>query len=90
MKHFATIRKLFFGYGISIARLFSFLFESYVFIRISEPKGETMLCLDDVLDYHFGSICNPIGLNKCEILKTQNLKSQSDDDKIKNMVRYRI
>lgn len=75
----------------SIARLFSFLFESYVLYHRPESKEEFTLSWIDVLDYHFRSICNPIGLDRWEIIKTQNLKSQSDDDdKIKNMVRCRI
>jgi|WetSurMetagenome_2_1015567.scaffolds.fasta_scaffold325486_2 AcrR family transcriptional regulator len=75
----------------SIARLSYFLFESYALSRISESKDGFTLNWNDVLDYHFRSICNPFGLNKWEILKKQNLKSQSDkDDQTKNLVRCRI
>lgn len=75
----------------SIALLFSFLFESYALSRISVSTDGFTLGWNDVLDYNFRSICNPFGLNKWEILKKQNLKSQSDkDDQTKNMVRCRI
>jgi AcrR family transcriptional regulator len=53
----------------SIAQLFYFLFESYSLNSLSESREGFTLGWNDVLDYHFRSICNPFGLNKWEILK---------------------
>ncbi len=59
----------------SIALLFSYLFESYTLNRISESADGFTLVGNNVLDYHFRSICTPFGLNKWESIKKQNLKS---------------
>jgi AcrR family transcriptional regulator len=64
----------------SIALLFSYLFESYALSRIPVSTDGFTLGWNDVLDYHFRSICNPIGLDKWATIKKQDLKSKSDDD----------
>ena len=63
----------------SIALLFSFLFESYALSRISVSTDGFTLGWNDVLDYHFRSICNPIGLDKWATIMKQDLKSEDDD-----------
>jgi len=61
----------------SVARIFTYLFESYVTELMLEPKEADPLCWVDVFDYHFNSICNLIGL-----LKWENLKNQNSVDKL--------
>ena len=60
----------------SVAYLFKLLIESYVLDRISKSKGEYHLSCDDVFDYHFRSICNPVGLQIWEDLKSGELVSE--------------
>ena len=60
----------------SVAHLFKLLIESYVLDRVSKSEGRYILSYDDVFDYHFRSICNPIGLRKWEDLKSQDLVSE--------------
>ena len=60
----------------SVAHLFKLLIESYVFDQISKSEAGYILSCDDVFDYHFRSICNPIGLRKWEDLKAPDLVSE--------------
>lgn len=57
----------------SIAQLFTFLFESYVFSRISGIQEDFIPNRNDFLDYHFRSVCSPSGLKKWETLKKKDL-----------------
>ncbi len=60
----------------SAAHLFKLLIESYVLDQISKSAAGYFLSCDDVFDYHFRSICNPIGLCKWEDLKARDLVSE--------------
>lgn len=60
----------------SVAHLFKLLIESYVLDRISKSEGKYLLSCDDVFDYHFRSICNPVGLQIWEDLKSGELVSE--------------
>ncbi|MDD2307175.1 MAG: TetR/AcrR family transcriptional regulator [Prolixibacteraceae bacterium] len=60
----------------SAAHLFKLLIESYVLDQISKSEEGYILSCDDVFDYHFRSICNPIGLRKWEVLKTWDSVSE--------------
>ena len=60
----------------SVAHLFKLVIESYVLDRMSKSEGEYLLSCDDVFDYHFRSICNPVGLQIWEDLKSRELVSK--------------
>lgn len=59
----------------SIAHIFSFLFKSYALSRISVSTDGFTLCRNEVLDYHFRSICNPIGLDIWATIKEKRIKT---------------
>ena len=60
----------------SVAHLFKLLIESYVLDRVSKSEGGYTLSYDDIFDYHFRSICNPIGLRIWEDFKARDLISE--------------
>lgn len=57
----------------SVAHVFKLLIESYVLDQMSKSEEEYLLSCDDVFDYHFRSICNPVGLQIWEDLKSREL-----------------
>ena len=60
----------------SVAHVFKLLIESYVLDQMSKSEEEYLLSCDDVFDYHFRSICNPVGLQIWEDLKSRELVSK--------------
>lgn len=53
----------------SIANMFSFLFEAYVFNHISGTTEKITLQWNEFLDYHFKSVCTLSGVQKWEAAK---------------------
>ena len=60
----------------SLAHIFSFLIESSVLEQIKKHNDGFVIEVDDIFDYHFRSICNPIGLHTWEDLKAIDLVSE--------------
>lgn len=58
----------------SIANMSSFLFEAYVFRHISVVSEDITFDWNELLDYHFKSICTLSGLQKWETIKNQTIK----------------